>query len=64
MEKKYVVLVLAILGYVGAILGGIWNVIPADTANSAKDAMLAIISIILASIGHEVQKLKVKMGVK
>jgi hypothetical protein len=66
MEKKYVVLVLAVLGYIGSILGGMWGIVPSDVANNGKDAMMAIISIILAAItgsqSGEIKRLKLKLG--
>jgi hypothetical protein len=66
MEKKYIVLVLAICGYIGAALGGIWGVVPSDVASNGKDIMMTIISIILAAItgsqASEIKRLKLKMG--
>jgi len=66
MEKKYVVLVLAICGYIGAALGGIWGIVPSDVANNGKDIMMTIISIILAAItgkqSGEIHELKLRLG--
>jgi hypothetical protein len=68
MEGKYLVLVLCILGYVGAVLAGIWQLVPSDVANSGRDAMLTIIAIILAAIakrqGEEIHELKVRLGLE
>ncbi len=66
MEKKYIVLVLCVLGYIGAVLGGMWQIVPADIANNGKDAMMAIIAIIVSAImkgqSDEIRKLKLKLG--
>ncbi len=69
MEKKQagvIALVCLVVGYIGAVIAGNYNVVPPEQTEPVKDAIWALIMVILSgligSITGEVHKLKVKLG--